>query len=152
MATSKGFARRVPAWLVLAAALVAAPAPRSVAAPAPPPDPERAAALAVLESYRQAMEARDLEALIAVWPALGEEKGKGRQVAMSFELTAALRLEIEVLEVTVEGPRAVVRCRRHDAIRLTNGQDFENESGAIFRLRRGDAGGWWIEDIEEADL
>lgn len=109
---------------------------------------DRQAVLEVLESYEEAMEAKDLEALKELWPRLSEVKAEARTISMSFDLTRSLDLDLEVSNVEIGGDEATVECVRRDEITLTNGEIFENESFVRFRLRRAD-GAWRITSLED---
>jgi hypothetical protein len=119
----------------------AAPAP---APPARTPEMDRQEILGVVRRYAAAMEARDLGALKALWPAMGE--AQAAKIRASFEFARELRVTFEVTSVHVEDRTATVLARRRDVIVTTDGQALNNERPATITLTRGEA--WNIASIQ----
>jgi hypothetical protein len=112
-----------------------APTPAATAAPAAP-DPKAAVARA-LDAYAAALRAKDIGALADIWPSIpGAEKKK---IEESFRFARSHQVELRVERVTPRGDAFEAQVARHDRIQTEDGQVVENDSRAVFLLkRRGD--------------
>jgi hypothetical protein len=111
------------------------------AAPDTPPaggDP-RAEIRAVLDSYRQAIERKDVPLLQKVRPGLN-----AADIRASFDQTKSHQVELAVQSIDVSGDQAEAKGRRRDVVVQPDGRTFRNESAFAFRLRRTPAG--WVID------
>ncbi|HSE92549.1 MAG TPA: nuclear transport factor 2 family protein, partial [Methylomirabilota bacterium] len=121
----------------------AVPPPPAARPKAPPADPQREIR-AVIESYAQALERKDLALLQKVSPGLKPDDL--RRIRDSFDRSQSLKATLKVETIEVTGDEARARGRREDILVTTDGRTFRNESGFSFRLkRRGD--GWGIEAL-----
>jgi ketosteroid isomerase-like protein len=99
---------------------------------------------ALIEAYREALEARDLAALRRIWPGLS-----GLQLtAIRDEFEHAARIEVALIDprITVSGATATVTATRRYELATVDGQRLRTDSRTTLTARRrGDA--WVIEDI-----
>jgi ketosteroid isomerase-like protein len=106
---------------------------------------ERGAIEAALARYTAALEAKDLAALKAVWPALTEDQE--RKIRASFQATRVLKVQLVALDVVIAGASATASCRRRDQIVTLEGTSFQRDGKATIRLAK-QAGAWTIESIQ----
>ena len=99
----------------------------------------------VLDRYAAAMEAKDIEGLKAVWPALSEDQQ--RKLRTGFELTRLHKVQLQVNDVQVTVSIAVANCLRRDQIVTAEGVSFQREAKATFRLVK-KAETWTIVSIQ----
>lgn len=135
---------RAPRWLALGWPVAPLAAHAAEVADA------RAEILALLEHYRRAMEARDLQALAAVYAEFPAEQETAQR--RYFENVRELRVAIDNVDVAVVGDEAVVSYTRtddftdartgrpmHVAVRLT--KVARRQNGA-WKLAGGKVGAW----------
>ncbi len=92
----------------------------------------------VLDTYRQAIEARDARLLRKVRPGLGP--AEVRRLAQ----TQSHKLDLAIDRVDVNGDEAEAKGRRTDVVVSRDGRTFRNEAAVVFKLRRAGAG--WVID------
>jgi hypothetical protein len=92
----------------------------------------------VLDSYRQAIEARDARLLRKVRPGLGPAEVRRLAQAQSH------KLDLAIDRIDVNGDEAEAKGRRTDVVVSRDGRTFRNEAAVVFRLRRAGAG--WVID------
>jgi Protein kinase domain len=114
--------------------------PATDAPPAGGGDP-KAEIRAVLDSYRQAIERKDVPLLQKVRPGLNPA-----DIRASFEQTKSHQVELAVQSIDVSGDQAEAKGRRRDVVVQPDGRTFRNESAFAFKLRRTSAG-WVIDTV-----
>ena len=125
----------------------AAPAPAPAALPLPPArtyETDRQEIVGVIRRYAAAMEARDLAALKALWPTMGEAQAS--KIRASFEFARQMRVQFQVTGVHVEDRTAIVLARRRNVVVTTDGQALDTERSATITLARGEA--WTISTVQ----
>src|SRR5262249_50846217 len=115
------------------------PAPVATA-PAPPPaaDP-RAEIRAVLNNYVKAIETKAGAWLQGGRPNLRDDEL--RRWTRSFEITRSRKVDLRILDITVNGVDAQASGRREDVTVLNDGQRVSSETRFVCTLKRG-AQGW----------
>jgi hypothetical protein len=101
----------------------------------------RAEIRGVLESYRQAVEGKDVALFQTVRPTMKET-----DVRRSFEQSESHKLVLTIASIDVNGDQAEVRGRRADEVVSRDGRRLANEQAVVFKLKRTPAG-WVIDAI-----
>jgi hypothetical protein len=105
---------------------------------------DRGAIAAVLAAYASALERKDLAGLKSLWPSLAEpQEAKIRE---SFAFAEWLSVDVQALDIQVQGGTATAVCRRRDRIVTEEGQRMESDRRAVIRFRK-TGGGWVIDAI-----
>ena len=96
----------------------------------------------VLRRYEQAMEARNIDALKRVWPALGG----AQEDAVRREFQHARRIDVEISDpsIAASGSSATATFTRRYQITTTDSQTLMSSSRTTMTLRR--TGGEWVVD------
>ena len=102
---------------------------------------DRQGILDALHKYQEAIGAKDLNGLKAVWPTLPE-----RQIREGFSAVRSQRVDLTPGEVHVEGDSASVTCDRRDEVVGVSGEKVQNHITSNFNLQRR-AGAWTITSI-----
>ncbi len=102
----------------------------------------RAEIRTLLDTYKQAIEGKDVVLFRRIRPTLPET-----EVRRSFEESKSHRVDLTVRSIDVTGDEAEARGRRTDVVVTREGQTFRNEAAFLFKLRRTPAG--WV--IDAAD-
>ncbi len=118
-------------------------APASVERPSAQP-PERAVE-DVLGAYAASYGRRDVAAIQRVFPALPADQAAA--IATTFAGANSYRMDIRVLDVTVNGAAATATCDVTHVLVPKVGNTSSNVLRSLFHLRRTD-GGWVIERID----
>ena len=121
----------------------AAPPASSSAAPAT--DGSRAAApteqiAAVLDQYKQALEARSLDQLQRLWPSLDSTTKRGIQD--QFDIAKRIRVDIVNPQIAVTGASAQVSFTRRYRVDTVDGEHPDLTTRALMDLRRN--GNTWV--------
>ena len=82
------------------------------------------------------MEAKDIEGLKAVWPALSEDQQ--RKLRTGFELTRLHKVQLQVNDVQVTVSIAVANCLRRDQIVTAEGVSFQREAKPVRLVKKRD--------------
>jgi serine/threonine protein kinase len=116
--------------------------------PTPPPvvrppaaDPKKEIE-AVLNSYKRAIEGKDLGLYQQVYP--GVTKDNLRKVEQSFLQMQSQTLDFRDLNIDIDGDAATAKGRRFDVLVPKGGREIRNESAFVIRLRK-TAAGWVIQ-------
>jgi hypothetical protein len=100
----------------------------------------------VLARYESALEARSLDALKRIWPSLGGNQQSS--IRAEFEQARSIEVDIVNPQTFVSGTSATVTFVRHYEFQPKNGPPQRADTLATMTLRRTDAGGWVIEQIQ----
>jgi hypothetical protein len=104
---------------------------------------ERQAVSALIQRYKAALEARDIEGLKSAWPTAPE-----KQLRQNFEFVKSWRVDLQPTDIQIVGDTATVVCQRRDEMVATDGTKVPSRSStARFSLRKR-AGSWIIEGIQ----
>jgi serine/threonine-protein kinase len=112
------------------------------AAPQGPSDDERVAEL--INRYREALEARNLDRLKQLWPSLGG----AAEVAIRDEFQHANRISVQISspQIALNGGSGRVTFVRNYSLVTVDGQRLQSSSNVTMDVRRAGAG-WVIESV-----
>ena len=118
--------------------------PKAPAVPTPSEQPAESAISDVIGRYRNALQARDLDALKRLWPGLGG----GQESALRNEFQHANRITVEVASphISVAGATATATFVRRYELVTTDGQRLASASLATMSFRQ-TAAGWVIDRV-----
>jgi len=133
--------RRVALGLALALPLLAGAQPAS----APPGESvhltfDAGAIRAALETYRQALEAKDVDRIRQVRPGLSTREIE--RFTQAFDQIDSLEVTLTVQSIAGSGELAVVKGRREDRFILKDGSALNNEAPFVYTLKETPEG--WI--------
>jgi serine/threonine-protein kinase len=121
----------------------AAPTKPTAAEPVQPASPASAIA-EVLDRYKRALEARNLDAVKRLWPTVSS----AQESAMRYEFQNTKSIEVEILnpQITIAGSTATVQFTRRYRLLTKDGQRPETESRTTMILHR-NGSGWTIDQV-----
>jgi len=135
-------------------ARIAALAPPSTLTVSPPSKTEispgqsadRDAVLAVVQSYAQAFERRDADALRKIWPTMGN---KYDGIKNSFQLASSIQMQVRVenVEIAPGGTTAVVTTTISQVYRPRGEKPRSSRAKTIFRLAK-EGSSWFLSAVE----
>ena len=100
---------------------------------------EQRAVLSVLKSYELAVESKNLDALTAIWPTIGDN---AKKYGDSFKYAQSWEVELQCSQAQVLGDTATVSCQRSDEMLSVDGQRHTPVSNPVFLLRK--SGTAWV--------
>jgi len=95
---------------------------------------------AALESYRQALEAKDLDRIRQIRPGLSTREIE--RFTQAFDQIDSLEVTLTVQSIAGSGELAVVKGRREDRFILKDGSALNNEAPFVYTLKETPEG--WI--------
>src|SRR5437879_5200439 len=135
-------------------ARIAALAPPSTLTVSPPSKTEispsqsadRDAVLAVVQSYAQAFERRDADALRKIWPTMGN---KYDGIKNSFQLASSIQMQVRVenVEIAPGGMTAVVTTTISQVYRPRRKKPRSSRGQTVFRLAK-EGSSWFLSAVE----
>jgi serine/threonine protein kinase/ketosteroid isomerase-like protein len=126
----------------------AAPPPVPPAAKPSAPSPsalDDAAIRAVISQYEQAFDARDADALRAIWPNMGRAYGKLKETFANIA-KITYRVQIESVEVSSDHQKATVHALLFEEDTLKGGKPQPRTDKAVYELAKSN-GAWFITGI-----
>ena len=99
----------------------------------------------LLRRYASALESKDLDALLKVWPNLGSADAK--LIGASFGFARTLRVGMDIQDLHISATGATVVCQRRDELVPITGRPIVNRVRSTFELIRA-GGGWRIHSIK----
>jgi hypothetical protein len=111
--------------------------------PAAPKPPDEAGVRAVMNSYRQAYENRNIEQLRQIWPTMSAQEVSNTQ--QSFRAASAIHMDLQEKSLRVSGDSAQAECRQTMQI-VAGGMKQTVANSATFSFQRR-AGVWVIQNV-----
>ena len=118
------------------------PAAEKPAAETPPAPSPTSGITELLDRYKRALEARNLESLKRLWPSIGSTAESA--IRHDFQNAKSIRVEIVNPQITVAGTSATVQFMRRYDVHTVDGQRLGTETRTTMNLHR--TGATWIID------
>jgi ketosteroid isomerase-like protein len=99
---------------------------------------------ATLRRYAAALEQRDLQALLAIWP--GVSRAQRDAIEREFVNARSISVELASPRIEIAGATASVTVLRHYRIESRDGQQLRSDTLTTITLKQGGSG-WIIESM-----